>query len=89
RAREYHDQTLPKAAAKKAHFCSLCGPKFCSMKLSQDVKRQHPVSDISLTNITGADLRTSVADTQAGYDAMSEAFRAHGSELYVASEKES
>ncbi|WP_196160347.1 phosphomethylpyrimidine synthase ThiC [Reinekea sp. G2M2-21] len=89
RAREYHDQTLPKAAAKKAHFCSMCGPKFCSMKLSQDVKRQHPVSDISLNNVTGADLRTSVADTQAGYDAMSEAFRAHGSELYVASEKES
>ncbi len=38
RAREYHDQTLPKEAAKVAHFCSMCGPKFCSMKISQDVR---------------------------------------------------
>jgi phosphomethylpyrimidine synthase len=37
-AREYHDQTLPAGAAKTAHFCSMCGPKFCSMKLSQDVR---------------------------------------------------
>ncbi len=38
RAREYHDQTLPKQAHKVAHFCSMCGPKFCSMKISQDVR---------------------------------------------------
>ncbi len=38
RAREYHDQTLPKEAHKVAHFCSMCGPKFCSMKISQDVR---------------------------------------------------
>jgi len=38
RAREYHDQTLPKDSAKVAHFCSMCGPKFCSMKISQDVR---------------------------------------------------
>ncbi|VAW71320.1 Phosphomethylpyrimidine synthase ThiC [hydrothermal vent metagenome] len=38
RAREYHDETLPKASAKVAHFCSMCGPHFCSMKISQDVR---------------------------------------------------
>lgn len=38
RAREYHDETLPAQSAKVAHFCSMCGPKFCSMKISQEVK---------------------------------------------------
>lgn len=38
RAREFHDATLPKAAAKTAHFCSMCGPQFCSMKITQDVR---------------------------------------------------
>jgi len=38
RALEYHDQTLPKNSAKVAHFCSMCGPKFCSMKISQEVR---------------------------------------------------
>ena len=38
RAREFHDETLPKDSAKVAHFCSMCGPKFCSMKISQDVR---------------------------------------------------
>ena len=37
-ARSYHDETLPKDAAKVAHFCSMCGPKFCSMKISQEVR---------------------------------------------------
>ncbi len=38
RAREYHDETLPKESAKVAHFCSMCGPHFCSMKITQDVR---------------------------------------------------
>ena len=38
-AREYHDETLPQEAAKVAHFCSMCGPKFCSMRISQDIRR--------------------------------------------------
>ncbi len=38
RAREYHDQTLPKESHKVAHFCSMCGPKFCSMKITQEVR---------------------------------------------------
>src|SRR4029077_6391103 len=37
-ARAYHDETLPKEAHKVAHFCSMCGPKFCSMKITQDVR---------------------------------------------------
>ncbi|MCR8850241.1 phosphomethylpyrimidine synthase ThiC [Rossellomorea sp. SC111] len=38
RAREYHDETLPAEGAKTAHFCSMCGPKFCSMKISHDIR---------------------------------------------------
>jgi phosphomethylpyrimidine synthase len=38
RAREYHDQTLPHDGAKTAHFCSMCGPKFCSMKITQEIR---------------------------------------------------
>ncbi len=38
-AREYHDETLPQEGAKTAHFCSMCGPHFCSMKISEDVRR--------------------------------------------------
>jgi len=37
-ARDYHDETLPKDSSKEAHFCSMCGPKFCSMKITQDVR---------------------------------------------------
>jgi phosphomethylpyrimidine synthase len=47
-ARSYHDETLPAQAAKTAHFCSMCGPKFCSMRISQDVRdyaAAHGVSD--------------------------------------------
>jgi len=40
-AREFHDETLPAEPAKTAHFCSMCGPKFCSMKISQDIRREH------------------------------------------------
>lgn len=40
RAREYHDETLPAEAAKTAHFCSMCGPKFCSMNISHELQRQ-------------------------------------------------
>jgi phosphomethylpyrimidine synthase len=38
KAREFHDETLPKDSAKVAHFCSMCGPHFCSMKITQDVR---------------------------------------------------
>ena len=47
RAREYHDATLPHEGAKTAHFCSMCGPKFCSMRISQDIRDTygHDVQD--------------------------------------------
>ena len=48
KAREYHDETLPKDSAKVAHFCSMCGPHFCSMKITQDVRdyaREHGMSE--------------------------------------------
>jgi phosphomethylpyrimidine synthase len=38
KAREFHDETLPQQGAKLAHFCSMCGPNFCSMKITQDVR---------------------------------------------------
>jgi phosphomethylpyrimidine synthase len=38
RARAFHDETLPQDGAKVAHFCSMCGPQFCSMKITQDVR---------------------------------------------------
>jgi phosphomethylpyrimidine synthase len=47
-AREFHDETLPAEPAKTAHFCSMCGPKFCAMKITQDVRRyaeSHNVSE--------------------------------------------
>ena len=39
RAQEYHDATLPKEAHKLSHFCSMCGPKFCSMEISQQIRQ--------------------------------------------------
>ena len=50
RARDYHDETMPKQAHKVAHFCSMCGPNFCSMKISQDVRdyaAEHGFTDIN------------------------------------------
>jgi phosphomethylpyrimidine synthase len=66
-AREYHDETLPKEAHKVAHFCSMCGPKFCSMKITQDVR----------------DYAATLNDKEQGMAQMSEKFKAMGSEVYV------
>ena len=69
--REYHDETLPKEAHKLAHFCSMCGPKFCSMKITQDVR----------------DYAATLNDKEQGMAQMSEKFRQMGSEVYVEAEK--
>jgi phosphomethylpyrimidine synthase len=45
RAREYHDETLPADGAKTAHFCSMCGPKFCSMRISEDIRAKYGSGD--------------------------------------------
>jgi phosphomethylpyrimidine synthase len=72
-ARLYHDETLPKEAHKTAHFCSMCGPKFCSMKISQDIRDSARAQND--TEIA--------ADIEAGMAAMSEKFRAGGAEIDV------
>jgi phosphomethylpyrimidine synthase len=70
-ARSYHDETLPVPAAKTAHFCSMCGPKFCSMRISQDV-RDYAAS-------IGADV---VVAVELGMKEKSAEFVAGGAELY-------
>jgi phosphomethylpyrimidine synthase len=47
KARAFHDQTLPKESAKVAHFCSMCGPHFCSMKITQEVREYAAASGVS------------------------------------------
>jgi phosphomethylpyrimidine synthase len=79
-AREYHDETLPKEAHKVAHFCSMCGPKFCSMKITQDVRDYAA----TLNDPAGAGASADVA--QAGMAEMSKKFREMGSEVYVEAE---
>jgi phosphomethylpyrimidine synthase len=55
KAREYHDETLPQEGAKAAHFCSMCGPHFCSMKISQDLQEyaQSKGEDIETARLEG------------------------------------
>ena len=74
-ARKYHDATLPKEAHKTAHFCSMCGPKFCSMKISQDIRR-----DAQAQNDAGGSLAD---EAEKGMAEMSAKFRAGGSVVEV------
>ncbi|MEM7620597.1 MAG: phosphomethylpyrimidine synthase ThiC [Pseudomonadota bacterium] len=69
-AMAFHDETLPKEAHKVAHFCSMCGPKFCSMKITQDVR----------------DYAASLNEKEIGMMEMSEKFKALGSEVYLSEE---
>jgi phosphomethylpyrimidine synthase len=79
-AREYHDETLPKDAHKVAHFCSMCGPKFCSMKITQDV-RDYAAS-------LGDNEKAALGlDAQAGMKEMSDKFNAMGGQVYVDANK--
>lgn len=75
-ARKYHDATLPKEAHKTAHFCSMCGPKFCSMKISQDIRR-----DALAQNDAGASL--AAQEAEAGMAEMSARFREGGAAIEV------
>lgn len=73
RAREFHDETLPKDSAKVAHFCSMCGPKFCSMKITQDVRdyaAQQGIGDIKVA-------------VEQGMQEQSEKFKQGGSKIYA------
>ncbi|MEM9738645.1 MAG: phosphomethylpyrimidine synthase ThiC, partial [Pseudomonadota bacterium] len=69
-ARDFHDQTLPKEAHKVAHFCSMCGPKFCSMKITQDVR---DYAD-GLSDNEKADLERQAEEATAGMKEMSEKY---------------
>jgi hypothetical protein len=55
-AREFHDETLPQDGAKTAHFCSMCGPHFCSMKISEDVRQYAAEHGISEEDVLAADM---------------------------------
>ena len=75
-ARSMHDETMPKEAHKSAHFCSMCGPKFCSMKITQNV-RDYAKNQSNTT----ATLETS-AEIEAGFNAMKTTYQEHGQKLY-------
>ena len=75
-AREYHDETLPKDSAKVAHFCSMCGPKFCSMKISQEVRDTY--RDRTPENASESDAEA----VKRGMQEQAEKFRREGSALY-------
>ncbi len=72
RAREYHDETLPQDSAKTAHFCSMCGPQFCSMKITDDVRRYAEEHGLGTTEAL-----------EAGLLAKAEEFKQAGGDLYV------
>ena len=72
RAREYHDQTLPKEAHKVAHFCSMCGPNFCSMKITQEVREYADKQGINDATVA----------LERGLQAKSEEFQQQGGEIY-------
>jgi phosphomethylpyrimidine synthase len=77
-ARSYHDETLPKESAKVAHFCSMCGPKFCSMKITQEV-RDYAASQGYET--AGADT-IRLIDVESEMQKKSDEFKQQGSEIY-------
>ncbi len=69
---KYHDETLPAEGAKVAHFCSMCGPKFCSMKISQDVRDYAAKLELGEEEALAT-----------GMKEKSEEFKKGGSEIYV------
>ncbi|HZG09536.1 MAG TPA: phosphomethylpyrimidine synthase ThiC [Allosphingosinicella sp.] len=97
-AEQYHDQTLPAEGAKTAHFCSMCGPKFCSMKITQEVREFAAKQNQSADNFLAANPPRDGegdqpqaggggplqhAEVQAGMAEMSEKFREKGGEIYL------
>lgn len=73
-ALSFHDETLPADGAKVAHFCSMCGPKFCSMKITQEVRDFVAKQELNVLDS---------AEVEAGMQQKAEEFRASGGELYV------
>jgi phosphomethylpyrimidine synthase len=75
-ARDYHDETLPQEGAKLAHFCSMCGPHFCSMKITQDVREYAAQKEID-----------EAAALEVGLKEKAEEFVAAGGDVYVKAQK--
>jgi phosphomethylpyrimidine synthase len=93
-AEQYHDQTLPAEGAKTAHFCSMCGPKFCSMKITQEVREFARLNASPLPQAgegdspaasgeRGVESSRDAGDAEAGMAEMSKRFHDEGGELYV------
>ena len=76
-AEQYHDQTLPAEGAKTAHFCSMCGPKFCSMKISQEVR------EFAKLQNQGSEGFLAAEDAEKGMAEMSKVYDETGRELYM------
>ncbi len=81
-ARDFHDETLPSENAKAAHFCSMCGPKFCSMRISKDIR------DYAAEQEKGVGSESSAELVEIGMQEKSQEFRQLGGELYVKSVNE-
>ena len=75
-AREFHDETLPRESSKSAHFCSMCGPKFCSMKITQEVRDFAAAKGLSEADVL-----------QAGMAEKSRQFQAGGGQVYIPIQK--
>ncbi len=71
RAREFHDETLPQDGAKTAHFCSMCGPSFCSMRITDDIRRMADAQGVAAEEVL-----------KAGMEAKAKEFREGGGEIY-------
>ncbi|MAL10133.1 MAG: phosphomethylpyrimidine synthase [Maricaulis sp.] len=97
-AQDFHDQTLPKEAHKVAHFCSMCGPKFCSMKISQDIRDEY--GEARAPNLSPDEAKKGMeekssgpkaersdavdpSEIEAGMKAKAEEFREKGGEVYL------
>ncbi len=79
-AMAYHDETLPKENAKVAHFCSMCGPKFCSMKISQEVRE---FARLQSATAPATSAPTAVIEIARSLDDQAQRFREGGGELYL------
>jgi phosphomethylpyrimidine synthase len=79
-AEKYHDQTLPAEGAKTAHFCSMCGPKFCSMKITQEVR------DFAAKQNAAPETFIAAEEAEKGMAEMAKVYKARGQELYLSTE---
>jgi phosphomethylpyrimidine synthase len=92
-AEAFHDQTLPAEGAKTAHFCSMCGPKFCSMKITQEVREFARLQEQSAASTLSLDGRgqgegdggapVTSSEAEAGMAEMSKRFEEAGGEIYL------